>query len=410
MAFSSYSFPPSTSLFPHANVVQRYLESYAEHFRLLAHIHLNTTVTSVTRQSSNWNVTLSNGQIFPFDLVIICNGHYRIPRYPDTPGIAHWLSSGRALHSAWYRHPHNLGDTVLVVGAGPSGQDISSEMCTAARTVIHSVSGATNEDIGNLKKRGRVSRFYEDGRVMFADGTIEADINHCILATGYEVAFPFLSPDIVRASAPPVVPPLPCELYNSTYSVFPLAKHIFPLQSAFPPESIAFLGLLVRVAPFPVAEAQARAVLHAFAHTGSLDPMAEAVDVVTRYQELKAQVGESPDAIAKAWHRFEAMQQFEYRDMLYDFVSAGEGILSPVWERRVGSEYGKVPDWEKEAYNNKDVLRKAWVMLEKSGEAEQWVKGVGEGGPYEWIDMMRKVVKWAQEQGIVVKETDKARL
>ncbi|KAF5379214.1 hypothetical protein D9615_005880 [Tricholomella constricta] len=419
MAFTSYSFPPATPLFPHANLVHKYLDDYADHFLLRTHIQLNTTVTSVTRSpsNSNWHVTLSTGFTLPFDLVVVCNGHYRIPRYPNIPGIASWLTSGRATHSAWYRHPHNLGDTVLVVGAGPSGQDISAEMRTAARSVIHSVSGAPSEDTGNLKRRGRVTHFgsSDDGQVTFEDGSTESGINHCILATGYEVSFPFLAPDIICPEIPPPVPPLPRDVYNSTYGVFPLAKHIFPLQSAFPPSSLAFLGLLVRVAPFPIMEAQARAVLHAFADPESLEPMQEAVDIMSRYEELRDGVGDSPLAIAKAWHRFEPLQQFEYRDALYDFFKPAEGDLGPVWDDKESKgvesgRYTKVPQWEKEAYLNKDVLRKAWLRLEETGEAEKWVKGVGEGGLHEWIEMMQKLRTWAEEQEIDVKEADKARL
>ncbi|KAG6865952.1 hypothetical protein C0991_010207 [Blastosporella zonata] len=338
----------------------------------------------------------------PFDLVVVCNGHYRIPRYSDTPGIANWLSSGRASHSASYRHPHNLGDTVLVVGGGPSGQDISAEMCTAARVVIHSATGALVEDIGNLKRRGRVSQFGDEGQVTFEDGTVESGISHCILATGYEYSFPFLADDILRQTVPPPIPPLPKELYNSTYDVFPLARHMFPLNTTFPPTSLAFLGLLVRVAPFPLVEAQARAVLHAFSTPGSLEPMQEAVDIITRYEELRMHVGDEPLAIAKAWHRFEPMQQFEYRDAMYEFCVASNGDLSAAWKGIEGGgdggdgSYTRVPEWEKEMYSKKDVLRKAWKRLEEIGEAEEWVRGVGNGGLHEWVDMTKRLEKWME--------------
>ncbi|KAF8066016.1 hypothetical protein FPV67DRAFT_1380496, partial [Lyophyllum atratum] len=218
---------------------------------------------------------------------MVCNGHYRIPRYPNTAGIARWLNSGRASHSAWYRHPRNLGDTVLVVGAGPSRQDISAEMRSAARTVIHSVSGAVAEEIG------RVTRFRENCEATFEDGTTESGISHRILASGYEVSFPCFDEDTLHSEIPPPAPPLPREVYNSTYSVFPLARHLFPLQNAFPLNSLVFLGLLVRVPPFPVVEAHAHAALR---------PVQEAVDIMTQYEELRRKVGDSPLAIAAAWH------------------------------------------------------------------------------------------------------------
>ncbi|KAF9010158.1 FAD/NAD(P)-binding domain-containing protein [Cyathus striatus] len=413
MAFTSYSFPPSTHLFPKAAAVQSYLESYAKHFHLLQHIKFNTGVASVERAEKNWVVKLSSGETRTFDLVIVCNGHYRIPRYPNTPGIGEWLNARKASHSAWYRHPYNLGDTVLVVGAGPSGQDITAEMKAISKTIIHSVTGAPPEDDGNLKKRGRVVRFGENGQVEFEDGIIEKGVDYCILATGYEVSFPFLSSPIMETALPPPIPPLPREVCNSTFSVFPLAKHIFPLQSHFPSNSLAFLGILVRVAPFPLVEAQARAVVRAFADNQALDPTREAVGIISRYEELRAEVGEDPLAIAKAWDRHKGEEQFEYRDALSEFAEAG-GPWSLAAESGGTSNGGwgrvRVQDWEKEMYGHKDVLRKVWRQLEEKGEADEWVKGVGEGGPHEWIDLMRKLVKKAEEEGVKVEEADKAKL
>ncbi|KAG6825834.1 hypothetical protein H0H92_002252 [Tricholoma furcatifolium] len=409
MAYSSFPFPPSTPLFPGASVVLKYLEDYTEHFNLRPHIQLNTTVKSVSWNDPRWEIETSTGATHHFDLVIVCNGHYQIPRYPNTPGIANWLSSGRASHSASYRRPHNLGDIVLVVGGGPSGQDISAEMCTAARTVIHSATGAVPETIGNLKRRGRVSSFDDNGQITFEDGSIESGISHCILATGYEYSFPFFSESILRSDVSPPVPPLPNDIFNSTYNVFPLARHMFPLSAIFPPSSLAFLGLLVRVAPFPLVESQAQAVLHAFANPGCLEPLQEAVEIMTRYEELRDQVGDKPLAIAKAWHRFEPMQQFEYRDSLFHFcsnASNSSGNLNGVWEdlqhgaTATRDSYTRVTEWEKEMYRKKDVLRKAWRRLEELGQAEEWVKGVGNGGVHEWAEMTKRLEKRYSDQDI----------
>ncbi|KAF9019694.1 FAD/NAD(P)-binding domain-containing protein [Hymenopellis radicata] len=364
MAYTSFSFPPSTPVFPRAPVVLKYLESYAAHFNLNAHIRLGTSVQSASYSELKWHVELSSGESVNFDSIIVCNGHYRKPRYPDTPGLADWLKRKKASHSAWYRRPENMGATVMVVGAGPSGLDISAEMCGCAKSVILSVTGATSEDTGNLKRRGRVVRYNEDSSVVFEDGSTEDNIDHCLLATGYEMSFPFLSQDSLTLDVPPPIPPLPRDLYNSTYHVFPLAKQIFPIQAHYPPSSLAFLGLLVRVAPFPLLEAQARAVQ-------------ETVDIVARYARLKHSSGsDDPMAIAHEWHRFVENEQFDYRDAMYRF--AGELII--------------VPDWEKEMYENKAVLRKVWIDIEKSGEADEWVKDVGKNGLQEWVDLLKRLL------------------
>lgn len=349
MAYSDFSFPASTPIFPDANRVLQYLNDYALHFNLSHHIRFNSTVTSVKRDPSNshWNVTINNSESLSFHLVIICNGHYHIPRYHDVPGIAQWIRARKATHAAYYRRPDHFGNVVLVIGGGPSGLDISSEMRTSAHTVIHSATYATHEDIGNLKRRGRVSYFHENThQVTFEDGTTESGIDHCILATGYELSYPFLPADVFLPTLPPTSPPLPSNIHANTYSVFPLAKHLFPLQSphsiststGFPPWSIAFMGLLIRIIPFPLFESQARAVLHAFAHPEALEPTREAVDIMTRHETLRLRLGsDDPLVIAKAWHRFESLEQFEYRDALSDFVNASSGE-------------GKVQEWEIEMY------------------------------------------------------------
>jgi len=400
MAYTDFFFPPSTPLFPPASTVLTYLNSYADHFHLRPYIHFNTTVTNIDYQSPKWIVQTSPpspSSPAKFDLVIICNGHYKVPRYPDIPGLGAWLNARKATHSAWYRNPSpTLGDTILVVGGGPSGQDISNELRLSGRTVFQSVSSP--EGLGP-HARGRLSQLNDPskGEVTFSDGSTLSNIDYCIFATGYKFSSPFFPSHVLQPSVSNAIPPLPTTLHNSTYNIFPLAKHIFPLQTAFPPISLAFLGLLIRVAPFPLVEAQAKAVLAAFSNPEKLDQIGEAVDVMNRYQELRTRLWESKSTpgeeeiqIAKLWHRFEPLEQFEYRDQMCAF--AGD-------ETRVES-------WEVEMYLKKNLLRKVWNALVKTGEVGQCVRGVGHGGKYEWVELMRWMVKKGEEEDL----EEKARL
>lgn len=360
-----------------------YLRLYASHFDIEKYIRFNTSVEKLDWDPSNnqWKVELSTREVANFDLVIVANGHYRAPLYPSLPGLSGWLSSGKASHSAWYRRPHNMGDIVLVVGAGPSGNDITAEMRTVSRTVIHSVTGGMKEDYDGLKIRGRVVEFKDDGQIVFEHGIIESGISHCILATGYEQSFPFLHSKDLRLDIPPPIPPLPDTIFNSKYHIFPLARHIFPLQNKWPPSSLAFMGLLMRVAPFPLVEIQARAIIKVFEDPSSLDTTQEAVDIVTRYEELRALHGDDALQIARHWHKLEEQEQWDYRDELSKFAETKN------FPRVV------VADWEKEMYNKKNRLRDIWRELEVSGEADDWVKGVGEGGLQEWVDLTRRMLK-----------------
>ena len=140
------------------------------------------------------------------------------------------------------------------------------------------------------------------------------------------------------------------------------------VRSPPPPSRLAILGLPYRIIPFPFAEVQTRAVLKAFADPAALDPAQEAVDIVSRYEELRARVGDDEAAIARAWHKLE-VGQFRYRDELHAF--AGGEYAGPEW---------KVKDWELEIWGYRASLRGEWKELVRLGEAEKWVEGVGSAG------------------------------
>ena len=404
MSYPSYPFPSGTLLYPPASTVLQYLNDYATHFDIHRHVRVNTAVRNVDwdESLSQWCVRTSTASATYdstaeeslFDLVIIANGHYRIPFYPPTPGLKAWLESGKAVHAAWYRHAEYHGDTVLVVGRGPSGIDVADEMREVSKTLIHSFPEATRQDLegGSLKLRGRIGEFLDspEGRVRFEDGTEETGIDYCILATGYEHSLPFLPPHLLKLALPPPIPPIPEKLYNSKFHIFPLAKQIFPLVTSFPPSRLGLVALPYRIIPFPFAEVQTRAVLKAFADPTSLDPAREAVDIVSRYEELRAQFGDNELAIARAWHKME-IEQFAYRDALHRFV--GGEYATQEW---------MVPDWVLEIWHQKLTLRAEWKELVRIGEAEKWAEGVGrsggEEGIQEWVVMMRRVIQRAEQR------------
>ncbi|KAG1877752.1 hypothetical protein DFJ58DRAFT_752571 [Suillus subalutaceus] len=386
MAYTSYSFPPETPLFPSAHVVQTYLESYAAYFNLMSLIKFDTTVLDARWESTQWTVTLSNGGHFAYDHLIVANGHYHLPRIPEVPGLADWMENGRASHSAWYRKPDFLGDKILVVGGGPSGQDIVASMRTVSSVVVHSVAAPDTpaNDAGNLIQRGRLIELKANGQVVFDDGTTEDNIDHCILATGYHMHFPFLEgASMINKNIPPDFPPLPPgELFNSTYHVFPLAKHLFPLQAQYPISSIAFMGLLIRVAPFPLMEAQAYAIMRVFSDPSSLDPVTETVDIITRADKIRHAGASTPLDIAKAWFRFDREDQWNYRDALYQFAQ-GMGSGTTAYQR---------------LYDLKTELRSGWEDLENSGDSSEWLRDVGKNGVQDWVGLMYRVAEYARRR------------
>ncbi|KAI9458610.1 hypothetical protein BJY52DRAFT_1371793 [Lactarius psammicola] len=386
MAYRSFSFPPATALFPTASVVQKYLEDYAAHFGLLRYVRLCTRVERAfwDRDSKEWEVVLATGERLTFDFVVVANGRNRKPRYPVAPGLQHWLESGRAIHSAWYRRPGDFAHhkKVMVVGGGPSAIDICKDMNEVVPLLVHSIPGRTYqggptyaEDAASYRKVGRVREYQDDGTVVLVDGSTESDIDLIIIGTGYEVSFPFLPQ--IRLGVPPLPPPLPDELYNSTFHVFPLAYQLFPLREEFPPTSIAFTGLPSRVSPIPLFEDQAQAIARVLGNPESLDSLLLSADVVERVHALIGQEGtEDPLCVAKAWIRFGPLEPFKYRAELNAFA---------------GKDW-TAPDWEVEFWTKKNVLRREWEEIERRGESEEWLKGVGSNGVDDWVGLCRRLI------------------
>ena len=70
-----------------------------------------------------------------YDAVVVVNGHYAEANLPE--GLDGWAAfPGAQLHSHSYRSPAPFaGQSVVVVGASNSGDDISRELATVAARV-----------------------------------------------------------------------------------------------------------------------------------------------------------------------------------------------------------------------------------------------------------------------------------
>lgn len=397
MCYPSFWFPPSTALFPKAKVVEDYLRAYAEKFGLREHIKLNAKVISARHEGDLWHVKAKGvNEELSYERLIVANGHYSVPKYPSVPGLNSWRTSGLITHSAWYRTAKRVGSTVLVVGGGYSGQDIAEEMSTVCDQLIHSVSQSNLRSHNNIDIRGRLVRFSileEDNSrtAYFDDGTCVSGIDHVFLATGYLLSCPFLK-DLVDGPAPHLKP-LPDRLYNDGRFLYPISRQLFPVSESqsgrFPLGSCAFIGLAYKVAPLPLFEAQARAVAHVFTHPSVINVSAERQDVLDHLALLQSDpdIGDDRSRLAGSWHKFAGREQFDYRDWLHEFA----GLKGEDW---------KCPEWCVDAYTHMTELRVLWKELVETGEAVDLVKGVGEGGNHEWVELLQKLVERAKKKGI----------
>lgn len=177
--------------FPHHVEVRRYLEAYAEHFDLLRVVKLNREVVSIApvplpdhpstpatatspdniessgsryslshhNQTVSWRVTTaetgtggvdSAGQhTQTYDAIMICNGHYAVPRLPPVEGIDQF--PGACEHSHNYRRPGPYkGLKVLVVGAHASGVQCFFCVETLRTHWDHSIRQQTTDDMRRL--------------------------------------------------------------------------------------------------------------------------------------------------------------------------------------------------------------------------------------------------------------------
>ena len=200
VTFPHSPFPPETDLFPHWTVVLKYLKDYAQQWGLYdsepqdwaskpsrkpnenyqkvqcrrcprntpadearrempRRILCNREVYSATWVGSTalgrggrWRVvskTFSGDSsqeefVEDFDAIIDTTGHLVHPAIPHFSGQEEWLNAKpgrRIMHSGFYRGPRQFqGETVLVVGAGPSGLDGSLQISKTAKKVRNLVS------------------------------------------------------------------------------------------------------------------------------------------------------------------------------------------------------------------------------------------------------------------------------
>ncbi|MBI1250314.1 MAG: NAD(P)-binding protein [Alphaproteobacteria bacterium] len=129
LAFEDFPVPADWPDFPHHSQLLQYFNDYVDHFGLRDTITFNTAVTDCVRKDDGrWRVFLSNGEVREYDAIAVANGHHwdaRLPRYPGA-------FDGYQVHSHYYRNPFDPYDfrdkAVMVVGAGNSAMDISSEL------------------------------------------------------------------------------------------------------------------------------------------------------------------------------------------------------------------------------------------------------------------------------------------
>lgn len=140
--YEDFPMPPDYPDYPHHRQLQRYFESYAQHFGVMEHIRFRHTVEHVTRRDDgNWQVDFTDASgerhTATFDVLMVANGHHWDPKMPQYPG----QFTGKFMHSHDFKGVDDTwrGKRVLVIGAGNSACDVAVESARVASKVCLSM-------------------------------------------------------------------------------------------------------------------------------------------------------------------------------------------------------------------------------------------------------------------------------
>ena len=180
-------------------------------------------------------------------LSLSINRHFFEPQMPEIKGLDTFNDT--VIHSHNYRKPAPfMSQTVMIIGAGPSGTDIAIDVSHHAKTVF--LSGGEGKIESKLPENvsvcGVIEQIENSGRIILESGPAIEKVDAVIVCTGYHYKFDFLDTD--------------CGVHINDSRITPLYKHIF--HTKYP--SLVFVGICQQICPFPHFDIQVRAILAAF--------------------------------------------------------------------------------------------------------------------------------------------------
>lgn len=126
-------FPGDPEYYPKRDDVVRYLEQYAERFRIP--VETNSPILEVQRGGAGFISRLASGEQIESRTVIAASGAFAQPYTPPIDGLDSFR--GQRLHVADYRGPHGFErKRVVVVGGANSAVQIASELAEHAHVTL----------------------------------------------------------------------------------------------------------------------------------------------------------------------------------------------------------------------------------------------------------------------------------
>jgi putative flavoprotein involved in K+ transport len=150
-------FPKPKNYLPSKNEVSDYLEEYVGHFSLP--VQHQVKVKQLSRTENGYHLSTGTTD-FLAENVVVATGPFQ---KPYTPSFASQLDSSVVqIHSSGYCNPQSVpGGSILVVGAGNSGAEISLELVKAGRKVWLS-----GRDVGRIPANGPLGKAF-DGKLIW---------------------------------------------------------------------------------------------------------------------------------------------------------------------------------------------------------------------------------------------------
>eukprot|EP00045_Choanoeca_perplexa_P004114 m.35577 g.35577 ORF g.35577 m.35577 type:complete len:427 (-) comp12402_c0_seq2:41-1321(-) len=342
MAFPDFPWCiPSDRSFVHHTNVQAYLIAYSKHMQLDPLIRFNHRVTLLEKvaDSSNesnpfsqWQLTALNTSTSvemtqTYDAVVVCNGHYAKPYVPSIDNIGRF--TGQTMHSHNYRMPEPFADkTVVILGGGQSGRDIAQEVCATARKVVLA-HRAQAIGMPPLEETSSIVDVNDNGHLVTSDGQLlEADV--LIYATGYHFDFPFLKLEQAGLS---ILPPK---------RIQGLYRHLLSIKEP----SLAFIGIPIKIVPFPMFDLQARWLHHLWTHPETVPSPAAMIADEKADVDHRTQLGQREQQL----HVMSTLQ-WEYNQQL-----AAEANTAPL------------ADWRQAIYNDSNANKPGMPWTYKLNE------------------------------------------
>eukprot|EP01087_Luapelamoeba_hula_P012628 TRINITY_DN352_c0_g2_i1.p1 TRINITY_DN352_c0_g2~~TRINITY_DN352_c0_g2_i1.p1 ORF type:complete len:598 (+),score=102.41 TRINITY_DN352_c0_g2_i1:117-1796(+) len=153
---SDFPFPEDTSChFPHHKEVLKFLQDYADHFKLHPYIQTKTHVEQAykDKETNKWVVvtyegaavredplTVGTKKIHEFDILVCASGQHQNPFVPME--TVPWKDyKGEYSHAHNYKHvtPDMADKSMCIVGGGESASDVAAEVCETSDDTYMSI-------------------------------------------------------------------------------------------------------------------------------------------------------------------------------------------------------------------------------------------------------------------------------